>query len=182
MLFERFAEDTENAGNLLELATGTGLISLKLSERIPNIIATDLAPEMLRIAREKAAKKGVQNIEFQEEDICALRFPNNSFDTIIASNVLHLLFEPDKAIREMRRVLKNKGRIIVPTYCHGNSLLSHMVSRVMSLSGFRARSRWSVKSFTRFIENNGFEIVKHETLDDIIPMIYLVAKKACPKA
>lgn len=45
----------------------------------------------------------------------------------------------------------------------------------MSLSGFKARSRWSVKSFKKFVDKNGFTMTKIEKVKDAIPLVYVVA-------
>ncbi|QGY47590.1 methyltransferase domain-containing protein [Maribellus comscasis] len=174
-LFKIFKEDIAGIENLLETATGTGLISLQLSSLVSEITAIDLSPEMLKIAQEKARKQEVVNINFREGDICNLDFPNNFFDAAIASNVLHLLFEPGKAMQEIKRVVKPGGTVIIPTYCHGENLQSHFFSRCMNIMGFRARTRWSVVSFQEFVKENGFEIVRQEILKGAIPMVYLVA-------
>ncbi len=175
-LFRMFAEDTMQSKELLEIATGTGIISLQLSKRVPAITATDLSPEMIKIARGKAEKQTAKNVKFRVEDICNLSFPSDSFDTVIASNVLHLLFEPGLALQEMKRVLKTEGKIIIPTYCHGESMLSHIISRLMGIAGFRARTRWSISSFQKFVKKNDFRIIKAEILKGVIPMVYLTAK------
>jgi ubiquinone/menaquinone biosynthesis C-methylase UbiE len=177
-LFKMFAADTVQSKKLLEIATGTGLISLSLCKQVPSITATDLSPEMIKIAKTKAEKQSVKNVFFDVQDVCNLSFPGKSFDTIIASNVLHLLFKPDLALLEMKRVLTNKGKIIIPAYCHGQHLLSHCISRAMGFAGFKARSRWSEKSFKSFVEKNGFKIIKSKRLKGLIPLIYIVATPA----
>jgi ubiquinone/menaquinone biosynthesis C-methylase UbiE len=168
--------DTKTTRHLLEIATGTGVLSFKLCEHIPEITATDLSPEMIKIARQKAAEQSVKNITFAVENAYDLSFPDNSFDTVVASNVLHLMFGPAVALREMKRVVKDEGKIIIPTFCHGQNLLSHIVSRIMSLSGFKARSRWSVKSFMSFVRQNGLKPFRVEVIPGFMPLVYLVAK------
>lgn len=176
-MFKMFLEDVDGTEDLLEVATGTGLISLQIRNFVPSITAIDLSPEMLKIAQEKAEKQSVNNIDFRIGDICQLEFLDNSFDTVIASNVLHLLFEPDVAMQEIKRVLKPNGKIIVPTYCHGENFKSHFFSRCMNLMGFRARSRWSFNSFQKFVEKNGFSITKTKIINGVIPLCYLVASQ-----
>jgi ubiquinone/menaquinone biosynthesis C-methylase UbiE len=176
-MLDMLIEDTHGSQHLLEIAAGTGIWALKLSDRIPKITATDLSPEMIKIAKEKATKQSVSNITFQVEDSCNMTFPDNSFDTILASNVLHLLFEPGTALREMKRVLMQDGKIIIPTYCHGQSWMSTMISRMMGLSGFKARSRWSDKTFIEFVKQNGLEPIRVEVLPGHIPFVYLVTKE-----
>ncbi len=176
-LIKMIVEDAKNSINLLEIGAGTGILSLDLSNFIPSITATDLSQKMIDIAADKAEKKSVRNISFSVEDVCALRFPDNSFDTVVASNVMHLLFEPDIAIREIQRVIRPRGSVIIPTYCHGDSILSFVISNLIGMSGFKARSKWSVDSFKRFIQKNGFKISKSMVIKGVIPMLYLVAIK-----
>ncbi len=152
-------------------------MALKLSSRISKITAVDLSPEMIKIAEEKRNAELIKNIDFKVGDSCSLEFKDSSFDTIIAVNLLHLLFDPDLALQEMKRVLEDNGQIIIPTYCHGESFKSHIISRLMSLAGFRARSRWSVTSFKVFVERSGFEIIKEIVIDGPIPLVYLVVMK-----
>jgi ubiquinone/menaquinone biosynthesis C-methylase UbiE len=175
-VFAELIEDTKETENLLETGTGTGIIAFRLYEHIPKIMATDLSPEMIKIAEEKAMRLSVRNIDFRVEDLCDLGFPDHSFDTVIASNVLHLLFDPETALREMKRVVKDNGQIIIPTYCHGQSLLSHIVSRIMGIAGFRARSRWSVADFNAFITDNGLRPVKTKVIKGVIPLVYMVVE------
>ena len=175
VLYKFLLADTMETKHLLEIATGTGTHSIDLCKQIPNITATDLSPEMLKIANKKSRENNITNINFQIEDSCNLSFPDKSFDTILASNILHLLYKPDWALVEMKRVLKNNGKIIIPTYYHGHNLFTHIISRFMSLSGFKVRSRWSVKSFKKFLDKNGFVLKKTEKVRDKIPLVYVVA-------
>ena len=174
-LYKMFFEDIRGTKNLLEAGTGTGLIALRLSKLVPSITALDLSPEMLKIAQKKANIKSIQNIDFIEGDICNLKFTDHSYDIVIASNVLHLLFDPERAISELKRVLKADGKIIIPTYCHGENLLSRTISRMTGLAGFKVRTRWSVKSFQNFVKSTGFEVLKNEKIKGSIPLCYLVA-------
>ncbi|WP_157726472.1 class I SAM-dependent methyltransferase, partial [Imhoffiella purpurea] len=135
----------------------------------------EAAPEMIRIAGQKAKDHNVGHIELKVEDACNLSFPDKSFDTVLAANVLHLLFDPDKAMLEMKRVLKDGGAIIVPTYCHGQNPISHLASRMMSLlthRGFKARSRWSVEGFSDFVLGHGFHVKKKVIIRGVIPVSY----------
>jgi len=176
-ILDHLAHDTKMTKNLLEIATGTGIIALKLSDQISEIIAIDIAPEMIRIAKEKCIQKSVSNIDFRIGDSCNLEFQDKTFDTIIASNVLHLLFEPNLALQEMKRVLKDDGQIIIPTYCHGANFKSHIISRLMGFAGFKARTRWTLTTFRDFVRNNKFKIIKEDVIIDKIPLVYLIAKK-----
>ncbi len=168
-------EDTPKTKHLLEIGTGTGLLSFMLKDQIDSIVATDISPEMIKVAKGKAKEQNVNKILFQVEDSYQLSFSEEKFDCIIASNVLHLLFEPEKPLAEMKRVLRKGGKVILPTYCHGHNFKSELTSRLMSLfSGFRVNNRWSVDSFRQFLEKNDFQIEKQQVVGKLVPLAYTV--------
>jgi ubiquinone/menaquinone biosynthesis C-methylase UbiE len=176
-IIENLINDTKHSKKLLEVSTGTGILAIKLSDHVDHITAVDIAPEMLKVAKEKSSEKKINNIDFKIGDICALPFVDKSFDTVIASNVLHLLFQPKLAMREISRVLDENGKAILPTFCHGAHLRSQILSRLLSLLGQKTRSRWSQKSYQEFIEQNGFSVSKSIYINGNIPLTYIVAIK-----
>ncbi|HMC96957.1 MAG TPA: methyltransferase domain-containing protein, partial [Flavobacteriales bacterium] len=98
---------------VLDIAAGTGEPGLRIAHMIPQVrvVLTDLAESMSQVAVEKAARLGLNNVEFKEADANALPFEDNSFDAV--SCRLGYMFFPDmaQAGREMARVLKPGGRI-----------------------------------------------------------------------
>lgn len=98
---------------VLDVAAGTGEPGLTIASQLKEgkVIITDLADDMLVIARENAAKKGITNVEFLVCDVCELPFTDNTFDAI--SCRLGFMFFPDMllAAKEMVRVLKPGGRV-----------------------------------------------------------------------
>lgn len=98
---------------ILDVAAGTGEPGLTIASMLTagKVIITDLSDDMLVIARENAAHRGIKNIETRACDVCELPFADNSFDAI--SCRFGFMFFPDMllAAREMVRVLKPGGRI-----------------------------------------------------------------------
>ncbi|MFA5419067.1 MAG: hypothetical protein WC341_11480 [Bacteroidales bacterium] len=90
-----------------------------------------------------------------------------------------MLAGTDLAMQEMKRVLKDNGLVIIPTYCHGANLKAHLLSRLMvlGLPGFKARSRWSFRTFRDFVKRNGFRIISDDKIHGPIPLLYLIAEK-----
>jgi ubiquinone/menaquinone biosynthesis C-methylase UbiE len=177
-LYIQLKSDITKTDELLEIATGTGLIAFRICNDVKSIKAMDIAQEMIEIAKEKQLEQKIENIEFEVGDSYNLSYSDMSFDKVLASNVLHLLYEPQTALYEIRRVLKNDGEAILPTFCHGESFKSRTISRFMSIFGFSARNKWSKKSYQEFVENCGFKIKKSIRLDGKIDLIYLVVVKA----
>ncbi len=98
---------------ILDVASGTGEPGLTIASMLTGgkVIITDLAEDMLVIARENAAKRGIKNIETEACDVSELPFADNTFDAI--SCRFGFMFFPDMllAAKEMVRVLKPGGRI-----------------------------------------------------------------------
>lgn len=98
--------------NMLDIASGTGEPGCSIAKLLPGgkVTITDLADEMVQIARENASEAGITNVEFLACDVCELPFANNSFDGV--SCRMGFMFFPDMllAAREILRVLKPGGK------------------------------------------------------------------------
>lgn len=105
--------DPQKNDIILDIASGTGEPGLSIARKLSGgkVIMTDLSEEMLAIARENAALKGIRNIETVVCDVSELPFPDNTFDAI--SCRFGFMFFPDMqlAAKEMVRVLKPGGKI-----------------------------------------------------------------------
>ena len=105
------------SGRVLDVACGTGE-NFRLLPRESEITAIDLSPGMLAEARQRAGAL-VRDIDLHEMDAAALGFPDDSFDTVVSTFALCTLVDPLAALREMKRVCKPKGRILLME--HGRS-------------------------------------------------------------
>ncbi len=94
---------------LLDLGCGAGENSVYFAKKGAQCVATDYSPGMVEIAVKLAEKNGVK-VEGKVMNAMALEFPDNSFDFVYASNLLHHLPNPKLAIREMHRILKPGGK------------------------------------------------------------------------
>ena len=180
--YESILENIESDLNLnhhvLEIGTGTGIIPFSICSKVASVVATDISPEMVRIANQKLIKSKIKNIDFQLQDSYNLTFPDKSFDVVIASNLLHLLYEPEKPVNEAKRVLKEDGIFITPTVCAGENTKSKIIAAVVgSLSGFKVVSKWSINEFKNMLITNGFIITRIVIIHDKIPIAYIVMKK-----
>ncbi len=100
-------------GRVLEVGVGTGL-SLPDYRRELEIVGIDLSPEMLDRAREKVAEEGLTNVTgLHEMDAGDLTFPTGSFDTVVAMYVMTVVPDPEKVMRELARVCKVGGEVIL---------------------------------------------------------------------
>ena len=156
--------------NVLELATGTGLIAKQIVSAAAAVEATDASPEMIR---EAGRGNHSAKLHFSAQDMFQLSYAGRSFDVVIVSNALHIIPEPEKALREIRRVLKDDGMLIAPTFTHaGNSLYGRVKAFVMKLAGFPLHSKWSGEAYLAFLRENGWTVRKSEVLKASFPLTY----------
>ena len=94
---------------LLDLGCGAGENSVYFAKKGARCVATDYSPGMVEVALQLAAANGVE-IEGRTANAMALDFPDNTFDLVYASNLLHHIPDPKIALKEMHRVLKPGGK------------------------------------------------------------------------
>ena len=104
-------------GKILEIAVGTGK-NLRHYSCDGRIASMDISREMLRVARKRAAKLSM-NIMFLLADAKAIPFPDQTFDTVLSSLTICTFPNPVAALREMARVCRPEGRILLLE--HGRS-------------------------------------------------------------
>jgi len=165
------------SSNVLEVAAGTGLIALEVAGKVKRVSGIDISPSMIGVAARKAAARGITNAEFSVQDAYRLPFESGAFDVVVATNVLHVLMQPERVLSEVHRVLKDDGILVAPTYCHGENRRSRTVSFIMGLSGFKTFHKWSIRSYTAFFEDCDFGVVEAVRLENRIPVALVVAAK-----
>ena len=155
---------------VLELARGTGLIAKHIVNAAAHIEATDASAEMiLEAKRDNQSAK----LHFPVQDMFRLPYADKSFDVVIVSNALHIIPQPEKALAEIRRVLKDDGVLIAPTFTHGNSTLRGRLKLFfMKLVGFPLNSRWSSADYLAFLRQNGWTVRKSAVLKASFPLTY----------
>ena len=155
---------------VLELATGTGLIAKHIVNAAAHIEATDASPEM--IAEAKRDNRSAK-LHFSVQDMFRLPYAEESFDVVIVSNALHIVPQPEKALQEIKRVLKDDGTLIAPTFTHaGNSFSGKVKAFFMKLAGFPLHSRWTSAEYLCFLSQNGWAVRESAILKASFPLTY----------
>ena len=161
---------------VLELATGTGLIARHIVNAAAYIEATDASAEMIAEAKRdtRSAK-----LHFSVQDMFRLPYANQSFNVVIVSNALHIVPQPEKALAEIRQVLKDDGVLIAPTFTHaGNSYSGKVRAFFMKLAGFPLHSKWTSEEYLRFLSQNGWTVRKSVVLKASFPLTYTECVKS----
>lgn len=163
------------ARTVLELAAGTGLIAKNIVRAASHIEVTDASEEMITEAKRnnRSAK-----LHFSVRDMFCLPYADKSFDVVIVSNALHIIPQPEKALAEIRRVLKDDGVLIAPTFTHaGNSFSGKVRAFFMKLAGFPLHSRWTSEEYLCFLRQNGWAVRKSVALKASFPLTYAECEK-----
>jgi demethylmenaquinone methyltransferase/2-methoxy-6-polyprenyl-1,4-benzoquinol methylase/phosphoethanolamine N-methyltransferase len=145
--------------NVLDVGCGTGTLAIALRSKVGEgeVHGIDASPEMIEVAREKAAKMG-SNVDLQVALIEEIPFSAASFDLVTSSLMLHHL--PDELKRrgfvEIRRVVKPGGRFLAMDFAaHSHSFLGHL----LSVFG-HARGESMVDKLTPMLKEAGFDDVE----------------------
>ena len=161
---------------VLELATGTGLIAKNIVNAAAHIEASDTSVEMIREAKRRnhSAK-----LYFSVQDMFCLPYADESFEVVIVSNALHIIPQPEKALQEIKRVLKDDGVLIAPTFTHAGNSFSGMVRAFfMRMAGFPLHSKWTSAEYLRFLSQNGWTVRKSVVLKASFPLTYAECVKS----
>lgn len=161
---------------VLELATGTGLIAKHIVRYADHIEATDASQKMI-----EQAKQGVKSAKlyFSVQDMFHLPYADQSFDVVIVVNALHIVPEPEKALSEIRRVLKDDGVLVAPTFTHAdNAFFGKVKAFFMKLAGFPLHSKWTSHEYLAFLRENGWTVQKSTVLKASFPLAYAECVKS----
>ena len=161
---------------VLELAAGTGLIAKHIANAAEYIEVTDASEQMIRQAeRENHA----ENLHFSVQDMFCLPYADAAFDVVIVSNALHIVPQPEKSLREIKRVLKDDGVLIAPTFTHAeNSFPGKVKAFFMNLAGFPLHSKWTSEEYLKFLQQNDWTVRKSVVLKASFPLTYTECVKS----
>ena len=161
---------------VLELATGTGLIAKHIVTAAAHIEATDASGEMIAEAKRDSRSA---KLYFSVQDMFCLPYAGKSFDVVIVSNALHIVPQPEKALAEIHRVLKDDGVLIAPTFTHAeNSFSGKVMAFFMKLAGFPLHSKWTSHEYLAFLRENGWTVQKSTVLKASFPLAYTECVKS----
>ena len=160
----KVAEKISYNDNVLECACGTGMISVHIATKCRSLVATDFSQGMLAKSRKRCKK--IKNIRVEKANILQLEYPNESFDKVVAANVIHLLDQPDIAIFELIRVCKKGGKIIIPTYIitkeHG---ISTILIRLINHFTKTFQYQFNEQSYKNFFKKLGYSQIDFEVIN-----------------
>lgn len=163
----RVAKEIEANDTVLECACGTGAISKYIAPKCKYLIATDFSKKML-IQSEKKLKR-YSNVSFEYADITKLKYEDNTFDKVIAGNVIHLLNDPYLAVKELMRVCKPGGMVIIPTYINKAGGKQSALVKLLEKSGAGFKMHFDYESYQEFFAKGGYQDVSYDLVEGKMP-------------
>ena len=156
-VFKKYIPST--AGKILELATGCGRFGVSIAKDLPNskVYVSDVLEESLELAKKLAEEMNVHNIDFSVQDCMHISFEDNFFDVVFADALIQHLPQDNNAVREMARVLKPGGRMILAVV---NKWNFHMLYKLLMgrRYNYGYEKSYSRKELRQIVKNNGMKV------------------------
>jgi SAM-dependent methyltransferase len=143
-------------GNVLEVAIGTGL-NLPFYGAAVRLTGIDLSQQMLAVAKKRAADLG-RDVDLREGDAHELPFDAESFDSVVCTYSLCNIPDVDRAVGEMKRVLKPGGSLILVDHIRSETLPVLLIQKVIEFFSMRVDGDHMTRRPREQVTAHGFEI------------------------
>ncbi len=173
---KRVAAYISEADTVLECACGTGAISEPVAQKCRLLIATDMAEGMLRQTHKKCSKYG--NVKVRRADLTHLKCKDDRFNKVVAGNVIHLLDDPEAALRELLRVCKPGGMVIIPTYINNEGTEQKAIVKLLEKMGASFKRQFDLASYKQFFADAGFSDAEFSVVEGRMPCAIAVIQKS----
>ena len=174
-LGRKVAEEIASDDVVLECTCRTRTSSRINAPKCRKLIATDFSVGMLRQAARNC--RACDNVRVRRADMTHLKCRDNRFDKVVAGNVIHLLDDPCAALKELERVCKPGGKIIVPTYINASAGVNRMAVRLLEMAGANFKRQYDLQSYRQFFADAGYEDVSYFVVDGRMPCAVAVITK-----
>lgn len=160
---------------LLEGGAGPGTFTRFLSPLCETLVAMDFSRKM--VEQGKKSCKDLSNVMFMQGDVTSMEFLDESFDAVFMANTLHILPEPEKALKEIHRILKKDGLFFAPNFVKTDTLRGKWGAGILAFSGCKVHSPWTLEEYGEFLSLHGFAILSADLIEGKINMGNLITRK-----
>lgn len=181
---ENTKKHLESSNVVLDYGCGTGTTACEIANDVKEIYAIDISTKMIGISKGKAAEKNIENVTFAEGDIFDENLQKESFDRILAFNMLHTIPNPENAVQRINELLKPDGLFISITPCLGDKMsfligLQIRLVEIMCKIGVIPVPIRRIKSsdLDELITTGNFQNIDTEKIYEGASSYFMVAKK-----
>lgn len=163
----------------LDYGCATGTITAEIAKHVHTIHAIDISANMIELATSNASVRQLENIHFAHTTIVDERYQPDSFDVILAFNILHLLDDAQSAVHRINELLKPGGLFISTTACMGEkqAALSIFLSALSKIGLVPYLNMLKISELEDLIVSGNFQMVETETLNPNPVNYFVVARK-----
>jgi 2-polyprenyl-3-methyl-5-hydroxy-6-metoxy-1,4-benzoquinol methylase len=164
---------------VLDYACGTGIITNEIAASVTEICAIDTSSKMIDVARRRAAERSLDNVHYTKATLFDRSYQRESFDVILAFNILHLLDDPQKVLPRIGELLTPGGLFISATPCLGEkkTFLGILLALLSRLGLVPYLKVLTISELEELVVCAGFRIVEAQDLDQTPPSYLIVAKR-----
>lgn len=181
---ENTKKHVESSNVVLDYGCGTGTTACEIANDVKEIYAIDISPKMIEISKGKAAEKNIENVTFAQGDIFDENLKKESFDRILAFNMLHTIPNPEKVTKRINELLKPDGLFISVTPSLGEKM-SFLVGLQIRLVQILCKigiipipiRRLKNSDLDNLIAKGNFQTVDSEKIYKGVSSYFVVAKK-----
>jgi len=181
---ENTKKHVESANVVLDYGCGTGTTACEIANDVKEIYAIDISSKMIEISKGKAAEKNIENVTFAQGDIFDENLKKESFDRILAFNMLHTIPDPEKVMKRINELLKSDGLFISVTPSLGDKM-SFLVGLQIRLVQMLCKigiipipiRRLKSSDLDNLIAKGNFQTVDSEKVYKGVSSYFVVAKK-----
>lgn len=163
--FERFAARgarewavSSADGRVLELAVGTGLNLPLYGPAVRHVTGVDISGRMLGLARERAARERIEQVELQQGDVQSLDLPDQSVDTVVSTFTFCTIPDPAAASREAYRALRPGGRLVLAEHGPSSYAPVRFAMRALDPLSRRFAADHLMRNPAPYLEEAGFVV------------------------
>jgi 2-polyprenyl-3-methyl-5-hydroxy-6-metoxy-1,4-benzoquinol methylase len=178
-LIKKIRKHIKSSDTVLDFGCATGTIVNEIASNVKEACGIDISSKMIKIAKDKASKRSIKNVHFTQATIFDERYKKESFDVILALNVLHLFKNTQEVIRRINGLLKNGGLFISSTVClaEKNTFLAFLFLLLSKIRIIPYVKFFKVSELKDLIVNENFEIIETEKTFSDTYSYYIVVKK-----
>ncbi len=168
-------------GVVLELGCGNGKYTKSIIKESDSVLATDISEDMIRVAEYRLDE--FPNVQVQQADCYDTGLESESFDTIFMANLIHVVAEPKRAIKEVARLLKPNGKLVIVSFTVDGMpfwekmKLGYRYVKAFGRSG-KDGTKFTLQSLKEFVRQHHFSVAEAKLLGTKqCKAIFLVARK-----
>ena len=164
---------------VLDFACGTGTISIGIADQVAEVHAIDISGEMVRLTQEKLEKLGIKNVEVLQKELFDENLRPDSFDVVVAANVLCYLEHWDQEMERIRSLLKSGGLFLSATDCLREEITGISIKKFVKVHTGKMpyEKFFTMDGLEKKIAGEDFAVLERENLHNAPPNLFIAARK-----